>query len=74
MKSTSAYVKKPEKFEESRQNVANFIKEYGLACGGNWAAMLMSAIKRGLPKVHEELDGDKEYTLDELFVIITENV
>ena len=59
---------------EANTKVADFIKEYGIACGGNWAAMLMYAIENGLPEVYKELDDIKSYRFDELFVIIEENV
>jgi hypothetical protein len=60
--------------KEDTQTVANFIKEHGIACGGNWAAMIMSAIERGFPEVYAELDDDKEYDFLEVYEILSDNV
>lgn len=38
------------------------------ACGGNWAAMLMSGIKRNFPEYYKDMP-EKEYEFDELFEI-----
>lgn len=54
--------------------VADFVNQHAIACGGNWGAMLMSAIKNGLPKVYEELDDDRDYEFSELFAIIEQNI
>tara|TARA_R110002020_G_C15788026_1_gene729878 strand:+ start:185 stop:406 length:222 start_codon:yes stop_codon:yes gene_type:complete len=59
--------------EEKNDRIASFIKEHGIACGGNWAAMLMSAIKRGLPETFKNME-DKEYEFDELAKIIADNL
>jgi len=59
---------------EANTKVADFIKEYGIACGGNWAAMLMHAIENGLPEVYKELDDNKSYRFDELYEVLLENV
>ena len=61
------------KHEQKEELLAQFVKEHGIACGGNWAAMLMSAIKRGLPEVFKEME-DKEYDFEELYVIILEAI
>ena len=58
--------------KESKR-VVQFIKEHGIACGGNWAAMLMSTIKRGLPEVFKEME-DKEYEFEELYAILADNI
>ena len=54
--------------------VARFIKKYGIACGGNWTAMLMYTIKNGLPKIYEAMDDDKEYSYEELYKILAEGM
>ena len=61
------------KHEQKEELLAQFVKEHGIACGGNWAAMFMSAIKRGLPEVFKEME-DKEYDFEELYVIILEAI
>lgn len=53
--------------------VTAFIKTHGVACGGNWAAMLMSAIKSGLPEVYKNLE-DRSYSFEELCEIIEANI
>jgi len=50
--------------------IARFVKIHGEACGGNSTAMLMSAIKNGLPHIWEKLDPDKTYTFSECAEII----
>ena len=54
------------------EEVAQFVKEHGIACGGNWAAMFMSAIRRGLPEVFEAME-DKQYDFVELQEVIADN-
>ena len=61
------------KHEQKEELLAQFVKEHGIACGGNWAAMLMSAIKRGLPEVFKGME-DKEYEFEELCVIIVDSL
>ena len=51
-----------------------FIKKHGVACGGNWTAMLMYTIKNGLPKIYKAMDDDKEYSYEELYKILAENI
>ena len=41
------------------------------ACGGNWTAMLMSGIKRLFPEYWEKMP-DKEYDINEVFLILKE--
>ena len=55
------------------KKIARFIKKHGVACGGNWAAMLMYTIKNGLPKIYEAMD-DKEYSYEELYKILAEGM
>ncbi len=52
--------------------VGEFIKKYGVACGGNWGAMIMTAIKNGAPELYDSLDDNKEYDMIELFDLIEE--
>lgn len=63
-----------EVIPEAQIKAADFIAEYGIACGGNWAAMLMYAIENGLPEVYKELDDNKSYRFDELYEVLLENV
>ena len=51
----------------------DFVKEHGIASGGNWSAMVMKAIKHGLPKVFKEMP-DREYEFEELIYIVHENI
>ena len=53
----------------TEDKIVEFIKAYGVACGGNWAGMLMSAIKHGMPEVWETLE-DREYSFGQLWAII----
>jgi len=53
--------------------VVQFVKKHGVACGGNWAAMLMSAIQYGLPEVYQGLE-DRSYSFEELYEIIEKNI
>ena len=69
----SAVLTKQKDNNMKEKEVAQFVKEHGIACGGNWAAMFMSAIKRGLPEVFKEME-DKEYDFEELYVIILEAI
>ena len=73
-----------EMYKESKENVfgmgkgdiakaMNFVKEHGIASGGNWSAMVMKAIKHGLPKVFKEMP-DREYEFEELIYIVHENI
>lgn len=55
--------------KEVPYKVVEFVKENGLACGGNWTQMLMSSIKRGAPNVFSELP-DKSYEFSELVDVI----
>lgn len=57
----------------SDEKVVAFIKEHGTACGGNWTAMLMSAIHNGLPEVYKKMK-DRQYSFQELIAILKENV
>jgi len=59
--------------EQKSERVALFVKEHGIACGGNWAAMLMSAIRRGLPEIFKEME-DKRYEFEELHEVIADNI
>jgi hypothetical protein len=56
------------------KKIAEFIKKYGIACGGNWTEMFMTAIKNGLPDVYDSMSDKKEYSFEELFKIISENI
>jgi hypothetical protein len=62
-----------ENMTESKK-IAMFIKKHGVACGGNWTAMLMYTIKNGLPKIYKAMDDDKEYSYEELYKILAENI
>ena len=54
-------------------SIYEFINKHAFACGGNWAAMLLSAIKNGLPEVYDNLDADKNYSFAELYKILENN-
>lgn len=41
--------------------------------GGNWAAMLISGIKRVLPEVYATMDDNKSYNTFELLELIEAN-
>lgn len=41
------------------------------ACGGNWAAMLMSGVKKAFPEYWENLK-DKEYSFDDIYAMTVE--
>jgi hypothetical protein len=51
-------------------SICKFINKHGTACGGNWAAMLLSTIKSGLPEIYANLDSSKSYTFAELYKIL----
>lgn len=59
---------------DANQPLAEFVRKHGVACGGNWAAMLMSAIRSGLPDEFAKLDDGRSYTLAELAAIIEANL
>ena len=40
-----------------------------IACGGNWAAMLMSGIRKCFPEQYNSMPSDKRYDLFELIQI-----
>lgn len=52
------------------KKVAEFVHKHGVACGGNWAAMYMWAIKNGMPDVYDSMDGRRSYSEIELYRII----
>ena len=54
--------------------VGAFINKHAVACGGNWGAMVMSAIKNGLPDVYAKLEDGREYEFVELCEIIANNL
>jgi len=51
-----------------------FVQTYGIACGGNWSATLLSAIRQGLPEVYKQLKDDKDYSFCELVEVIKDNL
>lgn len=53
--------------------IAIFIKKHAIACGGNWSAMLMSAIENGLPDVYQQME-DRSYSFVELYEILESHV
>ena len=59
--------------EERSERVGEFINKHGLACGGEWSQMAMSAIRRGLPDIFKKMK-DKEYDFFELLEIIADNI
>ena len=59
--------------KESKK-VWKFINKHGVACGGNWADMLMIAIKNGLPSVFKDMPDNKTYSYEELYKILTDNI
>ena len=61
-----------EKKVRSRK-VGGFVRDNGIACGGNWAGMFMSAVKNGLPETFEKME-DKEYSFEELYDIIDKEI
>lgn len=58
------------KTNETQNQVVQFIHKYAVACGGNWGAVLMSAIQYGMPDVYDELDDNRVYEFVELWDII----
>ena len=50
--------------------IKELVKTHGIACGGNWTAMLMSAIRNGLPEIWKKLDHNKEYEFTEVWDIL----
>lgn len=55
--------------KDMSQEVAAFIHEHGVACGGNWSSMVMWAIRNGLPNVYAGME-DRSYNEIELYRII----
>lgn len=55
--------------QEQDKRYSEFIKTYGVACGGNWTAMLLSAIKNGMPDVYAKMES-RNYEFVELLKII----
>jgi hypothetical protein len=53
--------------------VVDFVKQHAVACGGDWSAMLMSAIKSGLPEVFQKME-DRSWSFVELFEVIKQHV
>ena len=63
-----------EKKDKKRaKKVGEFIRNHGTAHGGNWTAMLMSAIRDGLKETFEKME-DKEYSYYVLYAIIDKEV
>ena len=58
---------------KGKQTIREFINQYGIACGGDWAQMTMQAIKNGLPEVYAKLE-DRSYTFTELWKIVEDNI
>lgn len=59
--------------EREENAVTVFIKTHGVCCGGNWGAMLLSAIQYGLPEVYKQLE-DRSYTFNELYDLIEQHI
>lgn len=51
------------------KKVVEFVHKYGIACGGNWGAMYMWAIKNGMPDVYDAMEN-RNYSALELHGII----
>lgn len=51
------------------KKVIELLHEHGVACGGNWSAMYMCAIRNGMPDVYAAME-DRSYTVIELHRII----
>ncbi len=54
------------------QAVRDYTLKHGVACGGNWTLMLLSAVRYGNPTVYETLDNHKDYSFIEMHKIIVE--
>lgn len=54
--------------------MGEFIHRYAVACGGDWGAMFMSAIRNGLPDVYAEMDDNRAYTVVEMADIIEAHI
>lgn len=48
-----------------------FLHHHCQACGGNWAAMLMSGIRECFPETYAKME-DREYDFEELIKISKE--
>lgn len=57
----------PEK--DFRKEVGDFVHKHGIAHGGNWSAMFMSAIRYGAPEIFKNME-DRSYDFRELYDII----
>lgn len=53
--------------------IEEFISHNCIACGGNWAAMLMTGIERRWPSLYESLE-DRPYNFFELSDIVCEQL
>ena len=42
------------------KEIANFVNTYGLACGGNWVAMMQSSICNYNPSLEDQLESELE--------------
>lgn len=60
--------------KDNEQAISDFIKKYGVASGGDWGRMFMSAIKNGMPNVHAKLSNTKSYSPVEMWNIIEKNL
>lgn len=60
--------------EQLDREMAHFVNTHAVACGGDWCAMAMSAIRYGIPHVFAKLDREKIYHFKELFDIIADYV
>jgi len=67
--------------EDLDKAIADFVKQYGVASGGNWAVMLMSAIKNAAyqeggkwQKLYNSMDPDRSYQFDDLYLLIAKTL
>ena len=44
---------------DKNEKLSAYVKKYGIACGGNWVAMLASAIQNGDPEIYNRIHWNK---------------
>lgn len=59
--------------EEEEARFTKLLREHAVCCGGNWSAMLMSAIRSGLPELYAAMP-DRSYGFPELVSLIYLNL
>jgi len=63
------YANPRELTDSELKAVIDFVHDNGVACGGNWDVMFLSALQRGLPEYLNKLPK-RNYSLSEVIALL----